>query len=192
MLLKYTIKSLYFLLIIFFINSSIILLAKNKNLYALTRPNYITDNHQQKINDDSIRASIKIAESGMQAQSNRLKIIAQNIANSTVTGSTPEDEPYKRKIIFFKKEVDRETGGEMVVVDKIDNDKSPYLLKYEPHHPAANREGYVRYPNVNIMIENVDAKEAERSFSANTNSLSIAKSLAHKTLEIMKWKIFMK
>ncbi|MDZ5760879.1 flagellar basal body rod protein FlgC [Lyticum sinuosum] len=145
---------------------------------------YITDSRD--INDDSITASIKIAESGMQAQSNRLKVISQNIANSEVTGTDSSDNPYRRKIIFFKNVIDQNTGAEIIVVDKIDIDKSPYILKYEPHHPAADQNGYVKYPNVNIIIENVDAKEAERSFSANINSLGISKSLAHKTLKIME------
>lgn len=148
-------------------------------------PSYITE-PRQKQSDDSLRAAIKTAESGMQAQSTRLKVIAQNLANSEVSSPAPGVDPYRRKVIFFKNVPDIATGGAVLVVEKIDTDKSPYTVKYEPHHPAADRNGYVLYPNVSIIVENVDAKEAERSFAANTNSLTIAKSLAHRTLELMK------
>ena len=146
---------------------------------------YITNNNDTN-NTDGIVASKRIAESGMAAQSERLKIVSQNIANSEVTGMTPEDPPYRRKIIFFHNEHDDKLNAEMLAVEKIDRDKSDFILKYQPHHPAADNHGYVKYPNINIVIETADAKEAQRSFEANTNALMIAKSLEHKTLELMR------
>ena len=144
---------------------------------------YIVENNYQHI--DGITATSKIAMSGLNAQSERLKVISQNIANANVTGIKPNEDPYKRKIIFFKNEFDPQKGTTVVKVHKITTDQSPFTLKYQPHHPAAV-DGYVKYPNVNIVVENIDAKEAERSFDVNTNVLSIAKNLTEVTINLIK------
>jgi flagellar basal-body rod protein FlgC len=137
-------------------------------------------------NTDNLKAASKIAISGMEAQSERLKIISQNIANVDVTGTTPNSVPYKRKIIFFENKLDNQVNAEIVKVKRVDYDKSDFILKYQPHHPAANAQGYVAYPNVNIIVETADAQEAQRSFDVNTNSMEIAKSMQFKVLELMK------
>lgn len=135
---------------------------------------------------DSLTASQRIAAKGMQVQSERLKVISQNIANSNTTGLTAEDTPYKRKVILFKNEYDPEIGASTVKVDKITNDKSEFVKKYEPYHPASDKGGYVRYPNVNIPLETVDAKEAQRSYEANLSALEIAKSNQVRIIDAMR------
>ena len=140
----------------------------------------------EKIISDPLEASIKISSSGMQAQSQRLKVVAQNIANSNVTGKTPNENPYRRKIIFFKNVYDPKLDAKVLKFDSIKEDQSDFTLKYEPNHPAADNNGMVKYPNVNIIIETVDSKEAQRTFDANVNSLEIAKSNQNKILELMR------
>lgn len=141
---------------------------------------------EEKIAADSLEASIRISSSGMQAQSQRLKVISQNIANSNVTGKTPNENPYRRKIIFFKNVYDPKLDTKILKVNSVQEDQSEFTLKYEPNHPAADNRGMVKYPNVNIIIETVDSKEAQRTFDANVNSLEIAKSNQNKILELMR------
>lgn len=136
--------------------------------------------------NDALKESIKISAAGMQAQSQRLKVVSQNIANSNVTGKTPNEDPYRRKVIFFKNVYDQKLKTKILKVDSIRNDHSDFTLKYEPNHPAANAKGMVKYPNVNIIIETVDSKEAQRTFDANVNSLEIAKNNQTKILELMR------
>ena len=135
---------------------------------------------------DALKASIKISAAGMQAQNQRLKVISQNIANSNVTGKTPNEDPYRRKVIFFKNVYDPKLKTKILKVDSVREDKSDFTLKYEPNHPAADAKGMVKYPNVNIIIETVDSKEAQRTFDANVNSLEIAKNNQNKILELMR------
>ena len=139
-----------------------------------------------KAMDDPLSASIKISAAGMQAQSHRLKVIAQNIANINVTGKTPSEDPYRRQIIFFKNEFDAKLNTKILKVDSIREDKSPFILKYEPNHPSADENGMVKYPNVNLIIETVDSKEAKRTFDANVSALEIAKSNQNKILDLMR------
>jgi flagellar basal-body rod protein FlgC len=141
---------------------------------------------EERIAADSLEASIKISSSGMQAQSQRLKVISQNIANSNVTGKNPNENPYRRRIIFFKNVYDPKIDTKILKVSSIQEDQSEFTLKYEPNHPAADSSGMVKYPNVNIIIETVDSKEAQRTFDANVNSLEIAKSNQNKILELMR------
>lgn len=135
---------------------------------------------------DSLTAAQRIAAQGMQVQNERLKVISQNIANSNSTGLAKDDMPYRRKVIYFKNAYDPTIGTDSVKVSSIDNDKSDFVLRFEPHHPAADSAGYVKYPNVNIPLETIDAKEAQRTYEANLSALEIAKSNQLRILEAMK------
>jgi flagellar basal-body rod protein FlgC len=134
---------------------------------------------------DDLSAAMKMAASGMQAQSVRIKVISQNIANSQTTAKRPEDLPYQRKIVFFVNDVEADGKTEVIKVDYIDKDASEFILKYEPMHPAADKAGYVKYPNVNPVLESVDAKEAQRSFEANMYSYQTSKEGRYKLIELM-------
>jgi flagellar basal-body rod protein FlgC len=137
-------------------------------------------------NIDNLQAASKIAYSGIEAQSNRMKIISQNIANSEVTGSTPDGTPYRRKIIFFQEKLDPKTNAKIVVVKDVQEDKSDFILKYQPNHPAADDKGYVKYPNVNVQVELADGQEAKRAISVNANSMDMIKSIQFTILDLIK------
>jgi flagellar basal-body rod protein FlgC len=135
---------------------------------------------------DSVSGSIQASVHGMRVQSERLKVISQNIANSDVTGAAPGSDPYQRKQTIFKNGYDQSLKTDVVAVDKIIPDKSDFIKKYEPSHPAADKDGYVKYPNVNVVVETVDAKEAQRSFEANLSAYEIAKANQAKIIELMR------
>ena len=124
---------------------------------------------------------------GMKAQGERMKVIAQNIANSSSTGQTPGAEPYRRKMIIFKNKTDKKTGYNVVQVEKIQNDKkAAFGKKFDPSHPAANADGYVLLPNVEPQLENVDMKEAQRGYEANLAALEMTKKIKNSTVDLLK------
>jgi flagellar basal-body rod protein FlgC len=124
---------------------------------------------------------------GMKVQSQRMKVIAQNIANSDSTGTTPGAEPYRRKTIYFKNVIDPETGNTIIAVDKISRDyNNDFKARYDPGHPGANKDGYVLLPNVNRSLEGVDMKEAERSYEANLGAVETTKRMYLNTLELLR------
>ncbi|WP_053332502.1 flagellar basal body rod protein FlgC [Candidatus Jidaibacter acanthamoebae] len=135
---------------------------------------------------DSLSSAIAISAAGMRAQNERLKIITQNIANSEVTGANPNEDPYRRKQIIFKNVYNDNLKAVTVKVDRITPDKSDFILKYEPNHPAADANGYVKYPNINNVIESVDAKEAQRTFEANLSAMEIARANQSKIIDLMR------
>ncbi len=127
-----------------------------------------------------------IAVSGMRAQSERLRVIAENVANADSVGAAPGDEPYRRKVITFDAVLDRELGAEKVEVKSIDRDKGDFKRVHQPGHPAADAEGYILKPNVNTLIEVTDMREARRSYEANLQSIQASKSMLRNTLEILQ------
>jgi flagellar basal-body rod protein FlgC len=135
---------------------------------------------------DPLMSSIEISAAALKAQSERLKVIAQNIANEDSTGNLPGAKPYQRKTIIFKNKKDYKSGTSKIKATKYGADKSAFKKKYDPSHPAADMEGYVLYPNVDKTLENMDAKEAQRSYEANLSSIEISKSMISKTLDILK------
>jgi len=135
---------------------------------------------------DDLQSSIAIAGSGMRAQSSRLKVVAENIANSETTSLTPGGEPYQRKTIHFKNVLDKEIGAEIVKVSKIGFDTAPFTREYNPSHPAADADGFVLKPNVNMSVENADLKEAQRSYEANLGVIEVTKTMLARTLELLR------
>lgn len=130
--------------------------------------------------------SLLISGAGMKAQSERLRVVAENIANADSTGRTPEEDPYRRKVVTFQNVLNRELGMETVKVDRVTQDPSDFVMRYQPWHPAANGEGYVKYPNVNSIIEVVDMKEAQRAYEANLNAVEISKSMLMRTIDLLR------
>ena len=100
-----------------------------------------------------LNKAMMISASGMRAQSRRLRIISENLANTNSTSRTPGGEPYRRKVMTFRTELDRNLGVKLVKPGKISRDQTEFTLKYDPAHPAANADGYVMPPNVNGLIE---------------------------------------
>lgn len=123
----------------------------------------------------------------MKAQSERVRVISQNIANADTAPSKPGENPYTRKTITFKNQLDRELDEKLVAVDKIEQDKkSDYVKKYMPGHPAADADGYVLMPNVTPLIEMMDMREASKSYEANLNMYTQTRDMASKTIDILR------
>lgn len=131
-------------------------------------------------------SSLKIAATGLHAQSARMRVIAENLANSDSAGKTADEDPYRRKIPTFKAVIDRELGATKVEIGRIAYDQSDFSSRFEPGHPAADATGYVRYPNVNSLIETMDMREAQRSYEANLNVVTVTRQMLGSTLDILR------
>jgi flagellar basal-body rod protein FlgC len=127
-----------------------------------------------------------IASSGLRAQLGRMRIISENIANADSTSPTPGGDPYRRKIVTFKSELDRSIGANVVDLGRIETDPSDFLVKHEPSNPAADAKGDVKYPNVNTIVEMTDLRDAQRSYEANLNVVTATRRMLQRTIDILK------
>ncbi|MBI1954241.1 MAG: flagellar basal body rod protein FlgC [Proteobacteria bacterium] len=130
--------------------------------------------------------SMLISSSGMQAQSHRLLVIAQNLANAGTKAPKLGEHPYQRKTVTFKNVYDPKTGVEKVELTKINHDLSPFPLVYSPGDPGANENGYVEESNVKPMIEMADMREASRSHEANLRAYEKALAMLQDTISLLK------
>jgi len=130
--------------------------------------------------------SIAIAASGLRAQSGRMRVISENIANADSTAPGPGTEPYRRKMLTFSSELDRNVDAQLVTLGRIKTDQSEFRVKHEPGHPAADANGNVKYPNVNSLVEMMDMREAQRSYEANVNVITASRRMIQRTLDILK------
>ncbi|MFN3076735.1 MAG: flagellar basal body rod protein FlgC [Alphaproteobacteria bacterium] len=135
--------------------------------------------------DDLLRTG-QIAASGMKAQSTRLRIVSENLANADSLSQVPGGDPYRRKVVVFKNAVNAETGVNAVKVDKIDIDRSEFARRHDPNHPAADPDGYVLTPNVNPLVELMDMREAQRSYEANLNVVNVARDMLKRTVDMLR------
>lgn len=132
--------------------------------------------------DSAMQASV----SGLRAQTKRLRVVAENMANADTTSDKPGGDPYRRKTITFAAEIDRQSGATEVEVKKIGRDRSDFKRSYEPGHPSADAQGYVLRPNVNTLVEMMDMQEAQRSYEANLTMLSGARSMLQRTIDLLR------
>ncbi len=130
--------------------------------------------------------ALMISARGMDAQTTRLRVIAENLANQATTGDSPGADPYRRKTITFVEKMDAALGSETVQVKEVGTDKSDFPKRYDPSHPAADAQGYVRLPNVNSFVEVMDMREAQRSFSANLNVMQVTRSMLTRAIDMLK------
>lgn len=130
--------------------------------------------------------SIAVAASGLRAQAGRMRVIAENIANADSTATRAGGDPYRRRMPTFRSEMDRAMGAQVVSLGRVRTDASDFRNKYEPSHPAADANGYVKYPNVNSLVEQTDMREAQRSYEANLNVISATRRMLQRTIEILK------
>jgi flagellar basal-body rod protein FlgC len=130
--------------------------------------------------------SLKISASGMDVQSVRLRVLAENIANADSLPGEPGAQPYRRKVISFQTALDRAIGVETVRVRKIGEAKGEFLRRYDPNHPAADKDGFVLAPNVNALIEMMDFREAQQSYQANLSVLEVSKRMIVNTIDILR------
>ena len=130
--------------------------------------------------------SMGIATSGLRAQAGRMRVISENIANADSTAQTAGGDPYRRKVPTFVNQLDRVLDAKTVSLGKIKPDQSDFRTKYEPSNPAADANGYVKYPNVNPLVEMTDMRDAQRSYEANLNIISATRRMIQRTLDILK------
>ncbi len=135
---------------------------------------------------DPLSATFRIAASGLQAQSTRMRVVAENLANADSTGATPGADPYRRKLVTFDSVLERASGANVVSVKRITGDERPFRLTYDPSHPAADEKGYVKTSNVDRLVELADMKEANRSYQASLQIWRQARELHAMTLDLMK------
>lgn len=133
-----------------------------------------------------LKNSVQVSASGLRAQSLRMRIIAENLANQDSVAATPGGTPYRRRVVTFEPSVERATGATGVKISSVAGDRSPFTRVYQPGNPAADGEGYVQMPNVNGLVESADMKAAQRAYEANLNAIEAAKSLTMRTIDLLK------
>jgi flagellar basal-body rod protein FlgC len=129
--------------------------------------------------------SMAVAASGLRAQTERMKIIAENIANANSTSPTKGGDPYRRKIATIQPTFDRELDATLVNTGKPLPDKSEFKSQYDPGNPNANAQGYVMLPNVDSLIEIMDMREAQRSYEADLSVMESTKQMLAKTVDLL-------
>ena len=133
-----------------------------------------------------LNKALGVSAQGMDVQTERLRVIAENLANQDTTATAPGADPYRRKTVTFANQMDRAIGAELVHVKKIGQDNSELPQRYEPGNPAADSKGYVRTPNVNSFVEVMDMREAQRSYSANLSVMQTTRGMLARTIEMLK------
>ena len=135
---------------------------------------------------DPLRASLQIAGAGLDAQSTRLRVISENIANSQSTASVAGGDPYARQTVSFDSVLDRSIGAELVRVKSIGVDESPFKVELDPGNPAADAKGFVKTPNVDLLIELADMREANRTYEANLQVAKQSADMMNQTVSLLK------
>ena len=130
--------------------------------------------------------ALRISAAGMQAQSTRLRVVAENLANQDSTGQSPGADPYRRKTVSFGNRMDRALGAETVAVRRIGTAPGEFPQVHDPSHPAADARGYVKHPNVDSLVEMMDMREAQRSYSANLSVLETTRGMLTRTIEALR------
>lgn len=133
-----------------------------------------------------ISTGMQIAASGLEAQSGRIRILAENLANAESTSNLPGGDPYRRQVPVFSSVLDRTIQANTVSLASVEPDRSPFTLEFDPGHPAADDQGYVKLPNVNPLVEMMDLRDAQRSYEANLGALDLMRSMATATLQILE------
>ena len=130
--------------------------------------------------------SIAIAATGIRAQSGRMRVISENIANADSTATTPGGNPYRRRIVTFRAQLDQQLGAYVVDLGPVAADKSDFRIRHEPDNPMADAKGDVKYPNVDPLVEMTDFRDAQRSYEANLHVITATRRMLQRTLDILK------
>ena len=132
-----------------------------------------------------INAVITAAASGMRAQTTRMRLAAENVANANSTGTSPNEEPFRRRIPLLESTT-LASGAQGVRVTGAAYDMSAFKEEYNPSHPAADSDGYVRLPNVDTLVEMMDMRDATRAYEANLNMIEAARGMTSRALELLR------
>jgi flagellar basal-body rod protein FlgC len=135
---------------------------------------------------DPLQASLRIAGAGLEAQSARLRVISENVANAQSVGATPGADPYQRQTITFDNEMDRTLGAAVVHVKNVGVDQTPFKIQLDPGNPAADDKGFVKMPNVDLLVELADMREANRSYEANLQIAKQSADLMTQTVNLLR------
>ena len=127
-----------------------------------------------------------ISAAGLRVQGQRMRVIAENLANANTLPTSADQDPYRRKMVSFRNVLDRELGVRLIKAGKMSIDRSEFGVKYDPSHPGADDSGYVRLPNVNVLVETMDMREAQRGFEANLTVIDAAKRMMMRTIELLR------
>jgi flagellar basal-body rod protein FlgC len=133
-----------------------------------------------------LERALRISAAGMQAQATRLRVVAENLANRDSTGQSPGADPFRRRTITFASRMDRELGAETLRVQRVGSAPGDFPRRFDPSHPAADAEGYVKTPNVDSLIELMDMREAQRSYSANLGVLETTRGMLNRVIEVLR------
>jgi flagellar basal-body rod protein FlgC len=137
---------------------------------------------------DDLKIAVASAVSSLRAQSTRMRVLSENLANASSTASTEGGEPYRRKIVSFKTELDRASGASLVRINDISRDKSPFQLQHDPGHPAADQNGNVKMPNVNSLVELADMRESSRSYEASLQVVKQTREMIGELIDLLRLK----
>src|SRR5688572_1561483 len=132
-----------------------------------------------------INQALAAAASGMRAQTVRMRVAAENIANANSTGANPNEEPFRRRIPLLESTT-LSSGVEGVRVVGAAPDMTAFRSEYNPSHPAADAEGYVRLPNVDSLVEMMDIRDATRAYEANLNMIEAARTMTSRALDLLR------
>ncbi|MDA8870318.1 flagellar basal body rod protein FlgC [Rhizobiaceae bacterium] len=135
---------------------------------------------------DSLTAAMKVAGSGLEAQSIRLRTVAQNIANAQSTSDVAGGAPYRRQTVTFAQGLDSATGVSLVDAGRVGTDPSAFRMVHDPGSPAADAKGNVAMPNVDMLVEMADMREANRSYEANLQVMGQVRDMIRSTIDLMR------
>lgn len=135
---------------------------------------------------DPLVSAIHVASSGLIAQSARMRVASENMANAYSTGRTPGEAPYARKTIDFSTEIDELSGAERIKTIGVERSAAPFRLDFNPGHPAADSSGNVKMPNIDPLIELGDVREAQRSYMANLQIIKQARDAISMTIDLLR------
>ena len=131
-------------------------------------------------------SALSAASTGLRAQTVRIRLAAENVANANSTSDVPGRDPYQRRMPVFREMVDRETGAHGVQVVRTAQDQSDFPVEYDPTHPAADENGFVKLPNVQTLIEMADIREAQRTYEANLNIIEGSRAMINRALDLLR------
>ena len=135
---------------------------------------------------DPLTTISRIASTGLRAQGERMRVVSENVANANSTANEAGGDPYRRKMISFNELIDADTGSSLVETTEVERDMTAFTVRYEPQHPAADANGYVKLPNVNPLIEMANMREASRSYEANLTMLEQARAMRSQLIDLLE------
>jgi flagellar basal-body rod protein FlgC len=133
-----------------------------------------------------LSAALSASASGLRAQTTRMRLAAENIANANSTALEPGGDPYRRRAPYLETEVQRATGAVGVRVAGAWDDPSAFRVQFDPEHPAADDAGMVKLPNVSTVVEMMDIRDAARTYEANLSMIETARTMTSRALDLLR------